>query len=364
MRGSTNRTGGDSRVQALPVAAFPRRPSVPHPVRDALELLTGACGGNLTAVIFFGSRLLGTSPNAASASDLIVIVRDYMLFYRDVGSQLPAARHIGIITALNRVLPPNIINLNDPGGMRTGAKCFIVSERDFRHAMSRASRDYFFRGRLSQRVEIVYARRPQARERVEEYLAMARRLTLDWVPFYFQESFTVEEYCLRMLEVSYAGEIRPESSNRVREVYEAQADFFRLVYQRVLDDAVSGGALLRAGNRYRVAEPRSRTMKRHWRWFWLRSKIRATLRWFKYMLTFDDWLDYIVHKVERRTGMRVELTPEERRAPFLLLWPKVYRVLRHMRSAPSQAAAAADAHGAPADRHASADADPDGQDLH
>ena len=46
------------------------------------------------------------------------------------------------------------------------------------------------------------------------------------------------------------------------------------------------------------------------------------------MLTFDDWLDYIVHKTERRTGIRVELTQAERRLPFLLLWPKVFRVLR------------------------------------
>jgi hypothetical protein len=46
------------------------------------------------------------------------------------------------------------------------------------------------------------------------------------------------------------------------------------------------------------------------------------------VVTFDNWLDYIARKVERRTGKRVEITPWERRLPLLLLWPKVVRVLR------------------------------------
>ena len=332
MRDDTGRTSEPSAaVHALPVDGRRVRRTPPPPVRDALDLLTDACGSNLAAVIFFGSQLVGTSPSAESAADLIVIVRDYMLFYRALGERLPAARHLGIITALNRVLPPNIINLSDPGGLRAGAKCFVVDERDFRHAMSRAARDYFFRGRLSQRVEIVHARNAAMRARVEDYLAMARRLTLDWVPLYLDGSFTVEDYCLRMLEVSYAGEIRPESPERVREVYEAQREFFRLVYGRLLDDAARAGRLVRAGQRYALAEPPSPRRRRHWRIFWMRSKARATLRWLKYMLTFDDWLDYITHKVERRTGMRVELTPSQRRFPLILLWPKALRVLRHVR---------------------------------
>jgi hypothetical protein len=62
-----------------------------------------------------------------------------------------------------------------------------------------------------------------------------------------------------------------------------------------------------------------------------RSKFRATLRWFKYMLTFDDWLDYIARKVERRSGVRIELTKSERRLPIIFLWPKAFRVIRAMR---------------------------------
>jgi hypothetical protein len=72
--------------------------------------------------------------------------------------------------------------------------------------------------------------------------------------------------------------------------------------------------------------------RRRWAAFFRRSKARATLRWFKYMLTFDDWLDYIVRKVERRSGLHIELTKAERRLPVILLWPKTVRVMRAMRS--------------------------------
>ena len=56
------------------------------------------------------------------------------------------------------------------------------------------------------------------------------------------------------------------------------------------------------------------------RLYFLRSKLRATARWLKHVVTFDNWLDYIARKVERRTGMRMEIGPWERRLPYLLLF--------------------------------------------
>ena len=63
------------------------------------------------------------------------------------------------------------------------------------------------------------------------------------------------------------------------------------------------------------------------------SLVRATLRWFKYVLTFDDWLDYLLRKVRRHTGQDIELTSRERRHPLLFLWPKVVRYLLHKNDA-------------------------------
>ncbi|MEJ2723009.1 MAG: hypothetical protein P8181_18015, partial [bacterium] len=90
------------------------------------------------------------------------------------------------------------------------------------------------------------------------------------------------------------------------------------------------GKLHRGDGRYSLAE--RPTFSDRWMWgvFFWKSKVRATLRWFKYMLTFDDWLDYIVRKAQRRTGVHLELTQAERRFPVVLLWPKLFAVLRVM----------------------------------
>ena len=68
------------------------------------------------------------------------------------------------------------------------------------------------------------------------------------------------------------------------------------------------------------------------------SKLRVTARWFKHVLTFENWLPYVVRKVERRTGIKVELTALERRLPLFFIWPRVFLVLRNR---PAEEAAAA-----------------------
>jgi len=324
------------------VVALPRRdaggaePSgaldfVPQ-VRESVDILRDACGANLAAIVFFGSVLVGTSPTQDSAADLFVIVEEYKRFYRDLGSRFPAARSADVMAALNRVLPPNVIYLRNPGDLRAGAKCFIMNRIDFARGLSSESRDLFCRGRLIQRVQIVYARSEEVQAEVEQQLEDARRTALEWVPLYLPGRFDTFDFCFRMLEVSYGGEIRPEARSRVREVFEAQKTYFLLMFERLLEEGVADGRLERVDGKYRLAGQPPISTRLWWKCFFLQSKIRATLRWGKYMLTFEDWLDYIARKAERRTGVSLELSKAERRLPALLLWPKLLRVLKAMRS--------------------------------
>lgn len=338
---SNSRTGDRTVVRPFPRSSATAADQIPPEVRDIVLLLEEACGRNIVGVIFFGSRLVGTSPGESSAADLFVVVENYLLFYESIGSRLPAARHAGIIAALNRMLPPNIIYLNDPGGLRAGAKCFIVSESDLALGLSADAQDHFFRGRLAQRVHIVYARSEKDRLAMETRIDAARHLTLSWVPLYLDAPFSVLDYCRRMMEVSYSAEIRPEARSRVREVIDAQVTFFRLVYARVLQSGVRDGRLVADGDLFRLAKKPG--WRERWRvaHFFRRSKARATLRWFKYMLTFDDWLDYIVRKIERRSGERVELSRAERQFPVILLWPKAFRLIRAIRESDRRRAASA-----------------------
>jgi hypothetical protein len=337
----TTGQGGRSARAARAVVPLPRREAagetgsgqevVPQ-VREALDILTEACGDNLVAVLFFGSVLVGTSPSQDSAADLFVVVDDYRRFYRDVGYRLPAARSTSVMVALNKVLPPNIIYLRNPGDLRAGAKCFIMSREAFAIGLSADARDNFCRGRLVQRVQVVYTRSAEIAEEVEKALENARRVALEWVPLYLPRTFDTLEFCRRMLEVSYRSEIRPEARSRVAEVFGAQKTYFLLMFGRLLEQAVVQGTLERADGRYRLAKKPVLSTVIAWKYFFAKSKMRATLRWGKYMLTFEDWLDYITRKAERRTGVRLELTKAERRLPALLLWPKLIRVLKAMKT--------------------------------
>jgi hypothetical protein len=339
---SRQSSGADARAPhgARAVVPLPRReaadtgagPDVAPQVREALDILTEACGENLLAVVFFGSVLVGTSPNPDSAADLFVVVEDYRRFYRDIGYRLPAARSTSVMMALNKVLPPNIIYLRNPGDLRAGAKCFIMSREAFAVGLSADARDHFCRGRLAQRVQVVYARSAEIAEEVENALENARRTALEWVPLYLPRTFDTLEFCRRMLEVSYRSEIRPEARSRVAEVFEAQKTYFVLMFGRLLEQAVAQGELEKVDGRYRLPGAPALSTVIAWKYFFAKSKLRATLRWGKYMLTFDDWLDYIARKAERRTGVRLELTKAERRFPALLLWPKAIRVLKVMKT--------------------------------
>lgn len=189
--------------------------------------------------------------------------------------------------------------------------------------------------RMIQDVGVLYARDPAAERWVLDGLATARRTVLVWAAPYVTSPFTAEILAREMIAICYGSEIRPESGSRPAAVFEAQRDYLVETYGRLLVDASSKGLLVREGDAYRCLRqpgPMARFARSA---YFFASKLRVTSRWFKHVFTFENWLPYLVRKVERRTGMRVELTALERRLPLIFLWPRLIRVLR---SRPSEEA--------------------------
>lgn len=300
-------------------------------VRASLAVLQGAAGASLRAVILFGSRLVGSSPGQHSAIDFFVIVENYRAFYAGLRANGLLRRRPALLVALNHWLPPNVIALRATREDGPRTKCIVMSAAHFTHALSARSRDHFCKGRLAQRVELVFTRDDAVRTEVLATLDRAREETLDWVPAHLPASFTVDDFCLRMLEISYAAEIRPESRARVREVAVVQREALRQIFGPLLAErGPAHGIEVHDG--HFVGRARISIAARLRKWMYFRhSRQRATLRWLKYTLTYEDWLDYIVQKIHRRTGMQIELTAAQRRLPLLLLWPKFFRVLGALR---------------------------------
>jgi hypothetical protein len=146
-----------------------------------------------------------------------------------------------------------------------------------------------------------------------------------WLP----ARFDVAEYCRTLLRVSLAQEIRPEPEGRADALFEAQREELLPVYRVLLEELAAAGELCALeGGAFACRRPAGALERARVRAFFAWSLVRATARWAKYMLTFDDWLDYIVRKAERHSGRRIVLAPRERRFPLLFLWPRLFRYLR------------------------------------
>jgi hypothetical protein len=313
-------------ARALEAASVPEAASL-------AERLAEVAGDSLRAVLFFGSRKTGAAASDAwSAWDLFVITRGYAGFYRRLAAAGRLRRSPRLVAALNGWLPPNQVSFRtqDAQGRVLHGKCAVIAEDAFLRDTSVAGRrDHFCAGRLFQPAQIVFAADPAAREQVEAALASAHVATLGWIRPWLPERFDAEAYCRTLLSVSLSQEIRPEPSGRADALWSAQETYLRPVYACLLQAAAADGLLAAGGEgSYRLVQEVGEPERRRTLAYFRRSKCRATARWAKYVLTFDDWLAYIVKKAERHTGQPIALTRRENRWPLVFLWPRVFRYLR------------------------------------
>jgi hypothetical protein len=296
--------------------------------RSLAEFLADAFGPSAAALVHYGSHLTSGGVRPGSALDFFVVVEDYAAAYESVVRRADTGMSAAKAARLARVLPPNVVSVVDPA---TGlhAKCAVYSRADFLAACSARSPDHFARGRLFQQVQLLWARDEASSREVRGALVGVRLGTLAWGRPYLPARFGAAEYCRALLDTSFAAEIRPEKADRTAELLAGQAPVLYPAYQAVLAHWAAAGELLRnPGDTYSLARPVGAGDRARLAAYFARSKARATLRWAKYVALYDDWLDYVVKKVERRTGQSITLTPRERRWPLVFLWPRAIRFLR------------------------------------
>jgi len=307
-----------------------------HPVEeDARSLaifLAHAFGSSTVGVIHYGSRAQGRKPRADSAYDFYVVVERYGDAYRSLASVVGTSYPAWIATALAHVLAPNVIAISDRDGRR--AKCCVISLDDFRRTCSPRRRDHFVQGRLFQFVLLAWSRDAESARAIRDAITETRALTFTWGRPSLPDMFTVDQYVRAVLSRSLAGEIRPEVGDHAATLAAAQHEALRAIYTPLLEHLASRGVLAAAGAsdpetrvyRQRVAPTRFDRMRV--RWYFQRSKVRATVRLLKHVILYEGWLDYIVRKIERSGDTKMVLTRREQRWPLIFLWPRVFRYLR------------------------------------
>lgn len=279
----------------------------------------------VASVLFYGSCLRrGTTEGVL---DFYVLVDGYRAAHRSL-----------LAAALGWLLPPNVFYLElDHGGERLRAKYAVITTGDFLRAAGGRRVDARIWSRFCQPARLIWAQNARAQTDV---LAAARAATLTavermlcWLPGAAPvQRFEPAELWTTAFRETYRAELRGEKAETIDAIYAGQAERFDRVAVAALR-ALEGAGRLRVVGTGRELEVESSPAwragtRRAWRLRRPLAKAFAIAVLVKTPLTFEGWVDYAVFKVERHSGVRIELDERQRRRPFLHALPVLIRLLR------------------------------------
>ena len=273
-----------------------------------VDALVARFNGSLDAVMLYGSCLHSAISLDEGIVDLYVVVDSYRKAYPQ--------RYLAI---LNAWLAPNVFYLEVPHQEKTlRAKYAVISTADFERGAQVWFHSYIW-ARFAQPSRLLYARDDLARQRI--YAAPAHSIVTflkAGVPALEAATLDVEEIWTRCLMLTYAAELRAERETRARHLAQANLNAFTRLTE-MTSPALTGILEKQENGCYRcLTSPfTQRQAVRRWRLRRWQGRILSILRLAKATLTFTNSVDYAAWKIERHTGIRVEITPMLRRHPIL-----------------------------------------------
>ncbi len=271
----------------------------------------------IACIYMYGSMLNPLVSTPTSFPDFYIIVDDYRQFYKS-----------GIHTALNKVLPPNsyFLKLDDQGTPMPCKYCVLDSRALGRTTHYPGIRDFFIAGRLAKRIGILYVR---DRDFLSDFLGTvytAMRFNVMFALSEMTSPFTLDEFIIHLLGLSYRAEIRTETGDKVLSLYNSEKEFYQTVYRLFLDQEVSEGNLGLRDGRYATVKPQF--TQAYTRRFMSHARKRAVYRWPKSIYTFSDYVGYLKLKIERTTGEPLVLSKWDRRFPLIFGWRHLFRLIK------------------------------------
>lgn len=291
------------------------RESVPAPVAALARKLAQRANGAAIAVLFYGSAL-----RDATLDGLL----DFYVLLDDVG-RWPGSR---VAAAANRLLPPNVGYVEDTiDGVAVRAKVAVMSGAQFESGVSREALDTTLWARFSQPCACAWVRSEEDRARVVAAVCRAVVTASEWAAGLGPERGAAVDFWRALFAQTYGAELRVERATRGGDIVSRDADR----YARLLPGAwaAAGIAFDETGG---VLAPRwsagdREAARRRWSTRRRLGKPLNLLRLGKAAFTFDGAMDYVAWKVERHSGVKVEVTDWQRRHP-LLAAPGLYFRLR------------------------------------
>ncbi|MGE5255538.1 MAG: hypothetical protein ACM3KE_02645 [Hyphomicrobiales bacterium] len=289
-------------------------------VHALAETVVAKYGEAVQAVVFYGS-CLRSGDDRGGMVDLYVVVDSYRSTYRSWTWAL-----------LNKILPPNVFYLEISAEERVvRAKYAILSLADLERGTSTAWFHSYLWGRFAQPAALLYARSPEAAERVHAALAQAVMTFLARVIPCLPGRFSTKDLWLTGLSLSYRAELRAERLEKLAGLFQTSSEYYEQITAAALPELPF--PVVRVDRPERCYESHMSSGRRlicraGWRARSLQGKILSLLRLLKGAFTFTGGLDYILWKIERHTGVTVEVSPRLRQHPILALGVLSWRLYR------------------------------------
>ncbi|MFO0689605.1 MAG: hypothetical protein U0900_12935 [Myxococcota bacterium] len=297
------------------------------PVRAAVDWLAHELatrhGRGVLGVLFYGSCLRQTTDEGVL--DFWVVVDDYLGAYRNP-----------LLAWINPIAPPNVFYLErEFEGHTLRTKYGVISRRAFDRGTSfRAFHPYVF-ARFAQPTRLIACRDDAARRFFEGCLARSIEVMVGRLLCLLPRRgglmrFSLAAFWQEAFRRSYDSERRPEAEETIRGLYLANAERYDDVGIRSLRELARTGRIagMTEYPRSVAIEIASATVvagRLRWQAMRLLGRTLGLLRLFKTAWTFGDWVPYVLWKLERHTGRKLELSERQRRHPFVFGWPIILK---------------------------------------
>jgi hypothetical protein len=288
----------------------------PPPAQAVVAALAAHGGDNIAAILFYGSNL--RSGDVEGVLDFYVLVDSLSRWHR--------SRPLALAT---RLLPPTVEFWEVPWqGHVLRAKVAVLRADQFAHAVRPTSLDTTIWARFAQPVILAFARDSITCHATLSALAGAVATAARWAVLLGPASGTPRHFWEALFRATYAAELRVEKGERgVSLVEHAEAR-----YAALLQPALTAAGISFQVDREIVTPALTDAQRRNGQSAWGRrrsvGKLLNIARLVKAAFTFKGGVDYIVWKIQRHSGVKLDLTPWQRRHPILSAPLILYRLRR------------------------------------
>ena len=294
---------------------------VPPAVNLLVEEIFSRYGTAVQGILFYGSCLHAES-EPDGLFDLYVLVDGYLSANRNLLQAL-----------LNKALPPNVFYLESLlGDKRVRTKYALLSLDDLHKGTSTRWFHSYLWARFCQPAAVVYSRDDKVAAQIDAAFAQAVMTFITRVLPLLPQQWTIRDLWLTGLGMTYRAELRPERPDRQERLFESSAEYFEEVARTALKSVPfrltstdHQGTTLYAAD---VGNSERYPARIAWTVRIVQGKILSVLRLAKGALTFEGGVEYIAWKIERHSGVRIEVSPFLQRHPILALCVLSLRLYR------------------------------------